>query len=98
MRAHQTQRSLIKMSKKLTLEEVNIKLKEKNIHIDNYINAATSVTAECLVCGHKWSVKPYSILHASGCPICNHKNAGKKIAISKIDFLNKYENAKISNI
>lgn len=43
--------------------------------IGEYINNKTKISAECMVCGHKWNVVPASLLNGHGCPNCARKHS-----------------------
>lgn len=76
------------MSKKLTLEEANEKLKSKNIIIKNYDGILKPVDAVCLVCGNEWRTQANVLLNNScGCPKCNHKKAAEKLTFTKESFM-----------
>ena len=38
--------------------------------IGTYINTNTKILCECNKCGHKWMVRPYSLIAGTGCPKC----------------------------
>ena len=47
----------------------------KAVHPDvkvlgNYISNHTDIECQCGLCGHKWAMKPYSLLQGHGCPRC----------------------------
>jgi len=76
------------MSKKFTLEEVNEKLKQKNIVAKNYISILKPMDVKCLTCGHEWTTQANVLLNnVCGCPKCKHKEAGKKLRLTKEGFL-----------
>lgn len=39
--------------------------------LDKYINITTPILHQCLVCGHKWTVSPRSLLDGHNCPVCS---------------------------
>lgn len=74
------------MSKRLTQEEFETRLKEINPNIkvlDEYTRGENRIECECLVCGHKWSPKAKD-LYRYGCPKC----AGN-IKLTQKDFEKK---------
>lgn len=49
---------------------------QPNIQIlGEYHNMHTKVACRCNSCGNRWSVKPDSLLHGRGCPVCAQKNS-----------------------
>ncbi len=56
-------------------EQYLLDLKEHDIHIiplEQYINEKTKIQHQCLICNHKFKIRPASILiNGSGCPNCN---------------------------
>jgi hypothetical protein len=82
------------MAKKITTEEVDARLKNKNIkRLDNYINNSTKINFECLNknCYFIWQTKPNYIFSGNGCPKC----AGvAKITESDLDLILKIKNIK----
>jgi len=57
--------------KPLTKEIVNKRIKHKNVVlVDSFINTKTKHTFKHLICGHKWSASPDSVMRISSCPKC----------------------------
>lgn len=85
------------MPRKLTLEEVKIRLKEINPNIeilsDEYINAHTKLKCKCLIDGNEWMVVYNSLASGNGCPKCSIKRTSEKqklnIDLVKKEFTNR---------
>lgn len=67
------------MPKKLTIEEINTRLKSKNIKIvGEYISSTVSTTLECNL-GHQWSTRVANVLNRNdGCPKCSGHSSSKQ--------------------
>jgi very-short-patch-repair endonuclease len=86
------------MPKKITISEVNLRLKNKNIKcVDEYVNTSTKTTFQCLKknCKHIWKTKPSCIFSGDGCAKC----AGLvKITSSDFDIFLKSKNIKCLDV
>ncbi len=61
------------MPKLLTIETVNLRLKDQNITlIGEYINGRTQSEFQCQE-NHVWKAAPNDVIHGNGCPHCSHK-------------------------
>lgn len=79
------------MSRKLTLEDANKELENREIKLLNYDGIGKHADAECLVCGHKWTTTAAVLLRLKcGCPKCQKTKAASKMRFTKEDFLKKY--------
>lgn len=61
------------MAKKLSDEEINIRLLIQNRNIfklDEYINSYTKIRWKCKVCNYIWLGIPNHVMRGSGCPKC----------------------------
>ena len=97
------------MSKRLTQEEFETRLKEINPDIKvlgGYINSEGKIKCQCLICNHEWKPKASHLLEGHGCPNCANKNkslsleeiSGKVSRINpNIIILNKYKNKSVKS-
>lgn len=80
------------MGKKLTLEEVNEKISERNIEFLEYNGVNEKSEIVCKKCGHKWKTRPGVVLYLNaGCPKCQKEKASEAIRLSSEEFLKKYD-------
>lgn len=55
----------------LSQKEYAVRCKDVNVKpIGKYVNRLTELRHQCMVCDHKWSVQPASVLTGRGCPEC----------------------------
>lgn len=68
-------------TKKRTQKEYEQDLYKENPNIkvlEEYKGLKTKIEHECLICGHKWKVKPTNLLHLHyGCPRCRNRNTNR---------------------
>ncbi len=61
------------MSKKLTNEEIDLRLVGQTIkRKGDYIDMHTNIEFECLIDGYIWLARPNNIIHGHKCPKCNN--------------------------
>lgn len=70
-------------TKELSLVNPNIEV------IESYQTARTKILHRCKLCGHEWSVVPYSLLHGTGCPICGIAKQVEKRTKSSNSFFDE---------
>lgn len=83
---------ILKMGRKLSLQEVQNRISDKNsiTIIGEYINTHTKTLCRCDTCGYEWEVTPDKLLQGRGCPQCSKRIKGSKIELQqKLDSLNK---------
>lgn len=83
---------ILKMGRKLSLQEVQSRIFDKNsiTIIGEYINTHTKTLCKCDTCGYEWEVTPDKLLQGRGCPQCSKRIKGSKIELQqKLDSLNK---------
>jgi hypothetical protein len=72
---------------KLTNEDVDLKLKNKNIlRLQDVINSATKISVQCLTCSFIWNSSPHNLLTKNrGCPKCNLPGSNEKSILTMLD-------------
>ena len=60
------------------IKKIN-KINTNVIIIGEYVNAKTKIRCKCKLDGYEWSSVPDSLLHGTGCPVCDNKIVVKGI-------------------
>ncbi|MBR4291066.1 MAG: hypothetical protein IKT52_10595 [Oscillospiraceae bacterium] len=55
--------------------------------VGEYINSKEKIACRCMICDHKWSPFPSSLLKGHGCKLCAEKENGKKKRKSTDQFI-----------
>jgi len=66
------------IGKNKTTSEFKEELKKINpniIVLGDYISSSQKILCECIIDGHKWEVKPNSLLNGQGCPVCGKQKS-----------------------
>lgn len=77
------------MTKKLTNEEFNIRLRNVNknvIQIDDYLNNHTKIRVKCFIDGCEWSSTPNNLLRGHGCPSCKKRSLSALYKMTDDEF------------
>lgn len=92
-----------KNHRRYTPESYKEKLSHINPNIEllsDFSKATETIEVKCLICGHNWAPKAFSLLQGRGCPRCAHKNGAKnnhgKTGLKSSDIF-KEELAQIDN-
>lgn len=75
-------------NKETFLQELNVTNNTVAL-VGPYKNATTKTEFQCLLCGHKWSVIPISLLRGYGCPECAKDTIRRKLSKSHSTFVNE---------
>lgn len=77
--------------RKLTVDEINVRISKKNIYIKEYNGCQNSVVVFCKICGYSWHTKAGVILNLGcGCPKCQKRKASDAMRFSGEEFLRKH--------